>query len=149
MAEDQGAEAVGNLIPAHDLEERLLNYDTFCGCGIGLNPSHTDRVIKDLRAQLERDSTESKTGDLYFTLLPGRSYYSEMGLDSVAFFCNTGSGSIRIAIDEYKKFISVIDKKCGGYIAGSVGQKGSWSVGYMRSRQNFCKNALSSSASHC
>lgn len=153
---DQGEEEVETLLSLRDLEAQELGHEVraeqsiFCGCGIGLNPRHTDRVITDLREQLQRDAKPGPGIELYTELKPGQSYYSEMGLDSVAFFCNSASpGTIRITISQYRNVISTIDRNCGGYIAGSVGQRGAWSLGYMRSRQDFCRNALTSTADHC
>ncbi|KAH8179179.1 hypothetical protein LIA77_00698 [Sarocladium implicatum] len=153
---DQGVEELETLISARDLDEMESGHTTradqnlFCGCGFGLNPRHTDRVITDLRLQLARDAKPGAGGLLYTEIKPGQSYYSEMGLDTVAFVCNYSTeGNVRIQVSQYRDIIASITRACGGYIAGSAGIKGAVSVGYMRSRQNFCRNALTSSADHC
>jgi hypothetical protein len=113
----------------------------FCGCGFNMNKGDCDAAVANLKDQFGSGNTVP--ADL--------SWYAISG-SVVAFMCNYGGeGPQWMSSAGFAGALEFITQECGEYIAGSIGDTGIYSNGYMRYSDglNFCANALASPASSC
>ncbi|KAF2129192.1 hypothetical protein P153DRAFT_404235 [Dothidotthia symphoricarpi CBS 119687] len=120
-------------------------WQTWCGCGIGLDHGNTDAAVQDLKNQIGPNQINQNNVN----------YYSIRG-NVVAFSCIQEAWFTTSEASYLTNAFAEITSRCGWYIAGTAqlspdGAADPSVVGYMQYSNglNFCGNAASSNRASC
>jgi hypothetical protein len=124
--------------------ERRGNGQTWCGCGIQMDPGSCDAAVADIKNQFGGGNTVNS----------GLSFYSIRG-SVVAFVCNRSSASYNSDGNFFALVASDITNTCGRYVPGSRDEGsnafGQVIYGYMNYQNglDFCYYSTNSASSSC